>query len=78
MYHDLFVSEQQKKKILKAQETAESVVRSISDYRESETFEQLIERKFSPYYGKTIAEIEKILGVEFGQSKSMAYNVCRF
>lgn len=77
MYHDLFVSEQQKKKILKAQETAESVVRSISDYRESETFEQLIERKFSPYYGKTIAEIEKILGVEFGQSKSMAYNVCR-
>jgi DNA mismatch repair protein MutH len=77
MYHDLFISELQKKKILKAQEAAESVVRDISDYHESETFEQLIERKFSPYYGKTIEEIEKILGVEFGQSKSMAYNVCR-
>ena len=77
MHRGLFVSERQKRKILKVQESAESVVRSISDYRESETFEQLIERKFSPYYGKTIAEIEKILGVEFGQSKSMAYNVCR-
>lgn len=77
MYHDLFISELQKKKILKTQEAAESVVRDISDYHESETFEQLIERKFSPYYGKTIEEIEKILGVEFGQSKSMAYNVCR-
>lgn len=77
MYHDLFISELQKKKILKAQEAAESVVRDISDYHESETFEQLIERKFSPYYGKTIEEIEKILDVKFGQSKSMAYNVCR-
>ena len=73
----LFLSEKQKKKIQKAQEDAESVVRDISEYRESETFEELIERKFSPYYGKTIAEIEKILNVEFGQSKSMAYNVCR-
>ena len=76
-YQGLFLSEKQKKKILKAQEDAESVVRDISEYRESETLEELIERKFSKYYGKTIAEIEKILDVEFGQSKSMAYNVCR-
>lgn len=77
MHKGLFISEQQKRKILKVQESAESVVRSISDYRESETFEQLIERKFSPYYGKTIAEIEKILDVEFSQSKAMAYDVCK-
>ena len=77
MHKGLFISEQQKRKILKVQESAESVVRSISDYRESETFEQLIERKFSPYYGKTIAEIEKMLDVEFSQSKAMAYDVCK-
>ena len=76
MCSGLFVSETKKKKILKAQEDAENIVRDISEYHESETFEQLIERKFSKYYGKTIAEIEKILGVEFGQSKSMAYNIC--
>jgi DNA mismatch repair protein MutH len=77
MCSDLFVSDAKKKKILKAQEDAESVVRSVSDYNKDETFEQLIERKFSKFYGKTIAEIEEILGVVFGQSKSMAYNVCR-
>ncbi|MBR2092170.1 MAG: hypothetical protein IJ905_17940 [Fibrobacter sp.] len=77
MCHNLFISEKQKGKILEAQKDVQSVVRSISDYRGSETFEQLIERKFSPYYGKTIEEIEKKRGVEFGQSKSMAYNVCR-
>ena len=77
MHKGLFISEQQKRKILKVQENAESVVRSIYDYRESETFEQLIERKFSPYYGKTIAEVEKMLDVEFSQSKAMAYDVCK-
>ena len=77
MHKGLFISEQQKRKILKVQESAESVVRSISDYRELETFEQLIERKFSPYYDKTIAEIEKMLDVEFSQSKAMAYDVCK-
>ena len=77
MCSGLFVSEARKKKILKAQEVAESVVRDVAEYKKSETFEQLIERKFSKYYGKTIAEIEKILDVGFGQSKSMAYNVCR-
>jgi len=76
MHKGLFISEQQKRKILKVQENAESVVRSISDYRESETFEQLIERKFSPYYGKTIAEIEKMLNVDVPPSKGMAYGVC--
>lgn len=37
----------------------ESVVRDVKDYRDGETFEQLIERKFSKFYGKTIAEFEK-------------------
>ncbi len=52
-------------------------VRSISSYKKDETFEQLIERKFSKYYGKSILEIERKLHVKFGRSKSMAYNVCR-
>ena len=69
MCSDLFVSDAKKKKILKAQEDAESVVRSVSDYNKDETFEQLIERKFSAYYGKTIAEIEGILNVSIKPSK---------
>ena len=77
MHQGLFISEKYKKKILEAKKKVESIVRNVSDYRGSETFEQLIERKFAPYYGKTIAEIECSCGVEFGQSKSMAYNVCQ-
>ena len=75
-YQGLFLSEKQKKKILKAQEDAESVVRSAADYNKDETFEQLIERKFSAYYGKTITEIERILNVSIKPSKKMAYDVC--
>jgi DNA mismatch repair protein MutH len=50
---------------------------NLSDYQEGETFEQVIERKFSRYYGKSIAEIEEALGVSIGQGKAMNYNLCR-
>lgn len=77
MYSDLYVSDKQKMKIEKSRRDTESVVRDVKDYQDGETFEQLVERKFAPYYGKTIAEIETELNVNFGQAKSMAYNVCR-
>lgn len=77
MCRDVYLSEKQKKKILNTKKDTESIVRNISDYHENETFEQLIQRKFSDYYGKTISEIELKLNVHFNQSKSMAYDVCR-
>lgn len=77
MCSNVYVSDKQYKKIGKVLADTESVVRDISDYQENETFEQLIERRFKPYYGDSIAEIEQKVGASFGQSKSMAYNVCR-
>lgn len=77
MCSDVYISPKQKAKIQKSLNDVENVVRDVKEYRENETFEDLIERKFSKYYGKTIAEIESELNVQFGQSKSMAYNVCR-
>ncbi len=77
MFSDVFMSDKQRKKIEKTLADTESVVRDVKDYREGESFEQLIERKFQRFYGKTIAEIETELNVNFGQAKSMAYNVCR-
>lgn len=73
----LFLSDKKIKSILKMQQEMGRAVRSISSYKKDETFEQLIERKFSKYYGKSILEIERKLHVKFGRSKSMAYNVCR-
>lgn len=77
MFNDVYMSEKQRQKIEMAIADTESIVRDVKDYQEDETFEQLIERKFKKFYGKTIAEIEVETGVNLGQSKSMAYNACR-
>ena len=49
----------------------------IEDYQAGETFEQVIERKFSRFYGRSIAEIELLLGVNIGEGKALNYNLCR-
>lgn len=57
--------------------SAESVVKSIKAYQHGETFEQLIERKMKPYYGKTVSEIVKTFGVNLNlSSKDFSYQVC--
>lgn len=50
---------------------------NLDDYKVGETFEQVVERKFSRFYGKSIAEIENILGLTIGGGKAMNYNLCR-
>ena len=50
---------------------------NLDDYKVGETFEQVIERKFSRFYGKSIAVIEDSLGVTIGGGKAMNYNLCR-
>lgn len=63
MCSGVYLSPAQKKRIKKDIEETENIVKSVSEYKEEETFEQLIERKFKPYYGKTIQEIERMTGV---------------
>lgn len=56
----------------------ESVVKSVRAYKRGETFEQLIERRMKPYYGKSVAKIVKKLNVQLNPfSKDCAYHVCR-
>lgn len=55
-----------------------SVVRSVAEYRHGETFEQLVHRKFVRFFGKTVEEIARELGVEVSSSpKAISYSVCR-
>ena len=55
-----------------------SVVRSVREYRQGETFEQLVHRKFARFFGKSVAEIARELGVEVSASpKAVSYSVCR-
>ena len=58
--------------------SSENVVKSIKAYKSGETFEELIERRMKPYYGKTVAQIVKSLNVIINpSSKDFAYHVCR-
>ena len=58
--------------------SSENVVKNVKVYKRGETFEELIERKMSPYYGKTVEQIVNELGVELNpSSKDFAYHVCR-
>ena len=58
--------------------SSENIVKSIKAYKRDETFEELIERRMKPYYGKTIAQIVKKLGTELNpSSKDFSYHVCR-
>lgn len=58
--------------------SSEKVVKSTRSYKKNETFEKLIERRMKPFYGRTVAKIEKKFNVEFNVgSKNLAYNVCK-
>lgn len=75
--HQLKLSPRRVKSLVKKY-SSEKVVRSTRSYKRNETFEELIERRMKPFYGRTVAKIEKKFKTEFNvNSKDFAYNVCR-
>lgn len=75
---DVFVSDKQTLRLKASREKIDSIVKDITDYRRGESFEQLVERKFKPFYGKTIHEIERMLDAEVSNSpKAVSYSLCR-
>lgn len=74
MYDDVFISDAQKRKIEKTVAEASNLVNSLDEYEEEETFEQLVERRFTPYYGKNIYEIEIMTGWEISNNPKSISN----
>lgn len=75
--HQLNISPQRLES-LRGKYANDSVVENIKVYKKGETFEQLIERKMKPFYGKTVSQISKETGVPLNPStKDLPYNVCR-
>ena len=65
-------------KSLQKKYSNDRIVKSLKSYKHEETFEQLIERKTKPFYGKTIKQLSKKLKVSFNPNKKdMPYDVCR-
>ena len=68
----------QKRAIEKRKAELGSIVRSVRDYQQSETFEQLVKRRFKPYIGMSVDAISKSLNVKVSTSpKAISYSVCR-
>lgn len=75
---DVFVSDKQRLRLKTSKEKIDSIIKSISDYKRGESFEQLVERRFKPFYGKTINEIETLLDVNVSNSpKAVSFSLCR-
>lgn len=72
------MTEKQRKNLLKRKKRIESAVKSLNDYKENESFEQHIERKFRPFYGMTIKDISKTVGVDITLNpKAVGPHTCR-
>ncbi len=74
MFDGVFVSEKQKQKICESVNEVSNIVNSLDEYNEEETFEQLVERRFAPYYGKNIYEIEKLTDFEISNNPKSISN----
>lgn len=74
MYDNVFISDAQKRKIEKTISEASNIVNSLDEYEEGETFEQLVERRFRPYYGKNVYDIEKATGWEISNNPKSISN----
>ena len=70
--------EKLKNKLSKMASERSDVVKSINEYKNNETFEDLIIRKFSKYYGLTLSSIIERLDIEINlSSKQFLYDICK-
>lgn len=74
MCDGVFLSDTKKNKIEKAIAEASNLVNNLDEYKEEETFEQLVERRFKPFYGKNIYEIEKMTGWDISNNPKSISN----
>lgn len=82
MYSDIQMNtkyiNQLQTRIKKLKEEASRAVQSPEEYLEGETFEELIVRKFKPYYGMDVFQLEKLFNTTINtHSKDFAYKIAR-
>ncbi len=78
MFDGVTMSQKQICAIEKKKAELGSVVKSITDYKQGETFEQLVLRCFKPFIGMSVSEIAKKLNASISTSpKAISYSVCR-
>jgi DNA mismatch repair protein MutH len=56
---------------------AEPAVKSLKEYRKGETFEEVVVKRFEPFYGNKEKELIKILGLSGSTAKSRYYLIAK-
>jgi len=75
---ETYLKKLQKLKLDLRKEKSDSIVHSISEYKKEETFEELVIRRFSVYYGKTLGEISKDTRSSLSfLAKDFTHQICR-
>ncbi len=78
MYDGVSMSKMRQEAILSQHDKAASIVRNVREYKNGETFEQLVIRKFLPFLGIKVSAIMLKLRVEVSEvPKDYCYNLCR-
>ncbi len=78
MFDGVTMTAKQRRIVEKKKIALGSVVKSVRDYKRGETFEQLVERRFKPYIGMSVAGIAKKLKKSISTSpKAISYSICR-
>jgi DNA mismatch repair protein MutH len=62
---------------VKSDGTFSPIIKSVDEFKPGETVEQLITRRFEPYYGYLESQLFEELGLKKSSSKSKAYNLSR-
>lgn len=75
--HQLNISEKRVKSLQKKY-SSENIVKNVKAYKKGETFEDLVERKMKPFYGKMICQLSRTFDTQFNIfKKDLAHDVCR-
>lgn len=71
----LYLSPVWQKKFIQSRESY--IAKSLSDYHDNETLEDLVRRRFVPYYGMSVGDIANLLGISYSENdKALAARVC--
>ncbi len=71
------LSDEYMEKIINLKRQTGVIVKSIGEYEANETFEDLVIRRFSPYYGMTLSDISQKTGSKIStDAKDFAFQTC--
>jgi len=75
---DVFISEKKRETLLNKKSEIENIVKNKELYENGQDLDEIVEHFFTPFYGKSVNQIETKLNVKVSDtSKAMSFSLCR-